>query len=306
MQSQIQRLEVRLMKQTKNIILRFTTLLAVPFVTLAVLLGPNLARAAEPAQSPWVEGFNNKVRLIAGRTSGQEAAVIAGIELQMPKDWKTYWRNPGEAGGIPPEFDFSGSENLESATVLYPAPHRLVDPKAGTNIGYKDHVIFPVRVTPKDKAKPVSLKVMATYGVCKDICVPAEAALGIEIAADAAPSPELAGVLATVPASMLDPTKDPSLQRWRVDEGDGKPKLVLEVKDPGGDDSDAFLFSPDGLYMPMTKKMPGANGLAMFEVDLTDGVDLKDLQGKSISVTLAGSKGQSETIIQLPSARALP
>ena len=256
--------------------------------------------AQSPTQSPWVEGFNNKVRLIAGRTGGEKPSIVAGIELQMPKDWKTYWRNPGEAGGIPPEFDFSGSENLASATVLYPAPLRLVDPKAGSNIGYKDHVIFPVRVTPKDKTKPVSLKLKATYGVCKDICVPAEASLGIDIAADVAPSPLLAGVLAMVPTSAPDPAKDPSLQRWRIDEAGGKPKLVLEIMDPGGDGADAFLFSPDGLYMPMTKQISGGKGEAVFEVDLTDGVDIKDLKGKSLVLTLAGAKGQSETNIQLP------
>ncbi len=267
---------------------------------MALAAGVNIACAAESAQSPWVEGFNNKVRLIAGRLESEKSATFAGIELQMPKDWKTYWRNPGEAGGIPPEFDFAGSENLERATVLYPAPHRLVDPKAGTNIGYKDHVIFPVRVTAKDKAKPVALKVMAAYGVCKDICVPAEAALKIEIPADATASPELAAALATVPANAADPAKDPALQRWRIDDADGKPKLVLEVKDPGGEGADAFLFSPDGLYMPMTKKTSDAKGAAVFEVDLTDGIELKDLKGKTIVLTLAGAKGQSETNIQLP------
>ncbi len=296
-------LEVRFMKQTMNI--RFSAAAIQGLLAaIAVHSGPGFAFGAEPAQSPaqspWVEGFNNKVRFIAGRAGGEKSDPVAGIELQMPKDWKTYWRNPGEAGGIPPEFDFSGSENLESATVLYPAPHRLVDPKAGTNIGYKDHVIFPVRVMAKDKAKPVSLKLNATYGVCKDICVPAEASLEIAIAIDAAPSPELASVLATVPTSAPDPAKDPLLKSWRIDDAAAKPKLVLEVKDPGGDDSDAFLFSPDGLYMPMTRKTSGGKGEAVFEVDLTDGVDIKDLKGKTLSLTLVGAKGQSETNIQLP------
>ncbi len=271
---------------------------------IAVYSGPGFAFAAEPAQSPaqspWVEGFNNKVRFIAGRAGGEKSDPVAGIELQMPKDWKTYWRNPGEAGGIPPEFDFSGSENLESATVLYPAPHRLVDPKAGTNIGYIDHVIFPVRITAKDKAKPITLKVMAAYGVCKDICVPAEASLKIDIAVDAGPSPELAGALATVPTSVPDPAKDPLLKDWRIDDAAAKPKLILEVNDPGGGEGDAFLYSPDGLYMPMTKKTSGGKGKAVFEVDLTDGVDIKDLKGKSLVLTLVGTQGQSETYIQLP------
>lgn len=287
------------MKQTMNI-----RMIAAPLLALLAALANDTVLgavdAAEPAQSPWVEGFNNKVRLIAGKAGGESPATFAGVELQMPKEWKTYWRNPGEAGGIPPEFDFAGSDNLESATVLYPAPHRLVDPKAGTNIGYKDHVIFPVRVTAKDKTKPVSLKLNATYGVCKDICVPAEASLEIDIVPGVAASPELTIALATVPASVPDPAKDPVLKSWRIDDAAAKPKLVLEVKDPGGDGADAFLFSPDGLYMPMAEKISGGKGEAIFEVDLTDGVELKDLKGKTIAVTLVGAKGQAETNIQLP------
>ena len=314
MQAPIQRLEDRLMKQIMNI----QVPLAILLTAISVHVAPYLAQGAEPAQSPaqspWVEGFNNKARLIAGRAAGGPHGamplIYAGVEIAMPSGWKTYWRNPGEAGGIPPEFDVTGSENLESATVLYPAPHRLTD-KAGTNIGYKDGVTFPVLILPKDSSKPIVLKLKATYGVCKDICVPAEAEMGLEIPADVASSPELAGVLTTVPmsagnpaaavipgkdTSTPNPEKDPLLQRWHID----GVKLVLEVKDPGGGDGDAFLHSADGLYLPMTKKISDDKGHVVFEADLSDGNKPENLKGKSISVTLAGRKGQTETIIQLP------
>ena len=144
---------------------------------------------AQDLASDWVEGFNNKARLIAGKASGgsvgAEGAVLAGIEISMSPGFKTYWRNPGEAGGVPPEFDFSGSQNVAGARVLYPAPHRTKD-KAGENIAYKDTVIFPVLLTPADPAQPMTLNVNVVYGVCKDICIPAEASLSISIP----PSPE--------------------------------------------------------------------------------------------------------------------
>ncbi len=264
--------------------------------------GATTVKASEIA-SPWVQGFNNKVRLIAGKAGGGPAGAMAqtyaGVEISMPSGWKTYWRNPGEAGGVPPEFDFSGSENLAKAEVLYPAPHRLIDPKAGENIGYKDHVTFPIAITAKDAAKPVSIKVKASYGVCKDICVPAEAVLSLDVPGDAANSADLSAVLAAVPAgssSARNPSKDPELKKWRVESGPDKPKLVLDVSDPGGEGGDAFLFSPDGIYVPMTRKVSAT----AFEADLTEGATPEELKGKSISVTLTGSKGQSETIIQLP------
>ena len=36
-------------------------------------------------------------------------------------------------------------------------------------------------------------------------------------------------------------------------------------------------------------------GEAVFEVDLTDGVNIKDLKGEPLTVTMIDGKGQSET-----------
>lgn len=264
--------------------------------------------SAEVLASDWVEGFNNKARLLAGKAGGgplgNTPRGYAGIEIAMASGFKTYWRNPGEAGGIPPEFDFSGSDNLQSATVLYPAPHRTKD-KAGENIAYKDQVILPVAIVPQDKTKPVTLKVKAVYGVCKDICIPAEAELSAIIPAEPEDAPQLAQALATVPVMSPDPKKDPVLAGWRLETPEGKAKLVLDVSDPSGADGDAFLFSADGLYMPMTTKI-STGAKTVFEAELTEGASLKELSGKNISVTLAGASGQSETIIQLPNNLGSP
>ena len=252
---------------------------------------------AEPAASPWVEGYNNKARLLAGQTEAA-AAPMAGIEIAMPAGWKTYWRSPGDAGGVPPTFDWAGSENLASARVLFPAPHRLID-KSGPTLGYKDHVVLPVELTPKDPAKPMLLKLKTEYGVCKDICVPAEANLQLEVTPDSGASPDISGALALVPQKAARAGTDPVLSKWSVEAASGKPVLRLEVLDPGGTDGDAFVEAPDGLYVPVPKKLAGAGGKGIYEVDLSEGVDFKALKGQNLTVTLTGAKGQSETVIKL-------
>ena len=82
---------------------------------------------------------------------------------------------------MPPSFDWSKSANLESAQVLYPAPKRFTD-KSGDTIGYKGTVVFPVRLKPKDAGKPIDVRLAFDYGVCKDICIPAQAELALSIA----------------------------------------------------------------------------------------------------------------------------
>ena len=45
----------------------------------------------------------------------------AALEIMLAPGWKTYWRTPGDAG-IPPQFNWSGSENLSAVGVSYPVP----------------------------------------------------------------------------------------------------------------------------------------------------------------------------------------
>ena len=144
----------------------------------AVVLGNLVFLVAAPAlaadSSPWDGSERAAVRLIAGaaRTEGNATIHRAGVEIRLTKGWKTYWRYPGDSG-LPPRFDFSGSRNVKSATVRWPAPQRLTD-ESGTSIGYKHDVVFPLDVVPQDASKPVVLALKIDYAVCEKICVPAD------------------------------------------------------------------------------------------------------------------------------------
>lgn len=274
----------------------------------AFLIFGATAALCEPAQqqvaTDWVVGYNNKARLVAGRAArdGAQTAVYAGVEIEMPKGWKTYWRAPGDAGGIPPEFDWEGSENLASVEVLYPAPHRLTD-KAGDAIGYKDRVLFPIRVTAKDATLPVVINGVVQYGICKDICIPAEAKLQLEVPPAVGPSAELRQALTRVPVAKARAGIDPVLANWRLDPNGGKPKLVLTVESAAAKDVDVFVAAPGGDYIPLPQRADAKSndtGTAVqFNVDLSDGVDLGALNGKALAVTIVDSRGQSESKITL-------
>lgn len=272
------------------------TRLALAFLLLS---GTAAWSDAGPVASDWVQGMDNQARLIAGHASrGDKTSLYAGVDVAMPGGWKTYWRTPGDAGGVPPDFDWKGSDNLASATVLYPAPHRIHD-KAGDVVGYKNAVLFPVLVTPKDPSKPVTLQGKVQYGICKDICIPAEADLQLVIPPDVGTSAELNESLARVPGKQARPGVDPSLAAWHLDRTSGKPKLVLDIASAEPKMADAFVEAPGGVYVPLPKRVADQSGKAVFEVDLSDGVNIKDLEGKPLTVTMVDAKGQSEATITL-------
>ena len=96
----------------------------------------------------------------------------AAFAITLAPGWKTYWRTPGDAG-IPPVFDWSGSENLSGAGVAFPVP--LVFYENGMrSIGYDDGMILPITLRAKDSATDIDLSGRMTIGVCLDICVPVE------------------------------------------------------------------------------------------------------------------------------------
>jgi len=151
--------------------------MAVNLVAMVAISSP--ARAADASE--WDGDQRAAVRLIAGAQRGTADAAMrrAGIEIRLAPGWKTYWRYPGDSG-VPPRFDFSGSRNLKSASVRYPAPHRLTD-ESGTSIGYKDSVVFPLDLTPQDATKPVELALKIDYAVCEKICIPAEGKAALSV-----------------------------------------------------------------------------------------------------------------------------
>ena len=113
------------------------------------------------------------------------AFLRAGIEIKLDPGWQTYWRDPGDSGA-PPTFDFSGSENVKSVNVLWPAPERFPDGAGGNSIGYRNHVILPLHVVPTETAKRTALRLKLEYDVCSNICVPIESNLVLNLSGDGA------------------------------------------------------------------------------------------------------------------------
>jgi DsbC/DsbD-like thiol-disulfide interchange protein len=182
------------------------------------------------AASPAVEAGQAKVRLLASGLSDTNSAPVfsGGVEIALAPGWKTYWRYPGDAG-IPPRFDWSGSENVAAVEVLYPAPKRITDGSGQVSIGYEDRVIFPLRIRAADAAKPVRLKLKLDFAACEKICIPAEAVLALDIEANTPEEPALRDALARVPKPRkLGDADMPAVVSANVDRGK-RPQILVTV-----------------------------------------------------------------------------
>lgn len=130
------------------------------------------------AASDWVAGFGYKARLIDGARQA-DGTLQGALEIVLEDGWKTYWRVPGESG-IPPLLDFAASGNVKNVVVRWPAPLIFKD-GSGTSVGYKNRVVLPLSITPETLNEKIDLNLSAFFGVCQEICVPADAKLDVQL-----------------------------------------------------------------------------------------------------------------------------
>lgn len=188
------------------------------FCAAPVLALPQAARAAESATETGV----TRLSLIAASRAHDGTPLLAGIDMALAKGWKTYWRVPGDSG-IAPVFDWSASQNVAGVELRWPAPRRFDDP-GDITYGYKDEVIWPLRVVPADPSLPVLLRLSMFYGVCSDaVCVPRDATLSLDLPAmpddwkmmETPAAPRLRAALARVPVPPVD--AGILTARWQAD-----------------------------------------------------------------------------------------
>lgn len=132
----------------------------------------------------------------------ESGSYMTALRLTLAKDWKTYWRSPGDAG-IPPMFDWRGSENLGAVQFHWPRPH-VFSANGLQSIGYKHELVLPIEIMPEDPSRPILLRATVDLGVCLDICMPATVSFEAEIGGDGGSDPLILAALKARPATAAE------------------------------------------------------------------------------------------------------
>ena len=122
---------------------------------------------------------------------------MAALELRLAPGWKTYWRAPGE-GGIPPEFDWSGSSNIGGVAFHWPKPE-VFELNGMRSFGYHGSLVLPIEFRPAAAGEPVHVRAEIDLGVCNEICVPMTVVVSADLAAGGTPDPVIRAALAEMP-----------------------------------------------------------------------------------------------------------
>ena len=172
-------------------------------------------------------------------------AVDAGLVLTLEQGWHVYWINAGDAGEAP-RIRWTLPTGVTASAMQFPIPMRLpLGPLM--DFGYEDETAFPLtlKVAAQAKPGPAHLDAAVSWVVCREVCVPGKARLGLNltIAADAPPAPT-ASVGALGEAKALLPKPLPAGAKLSVK--GGKENFVVTLENGERlDDAEIYPFDQD-------------------------------------------------------------
>ena len=255
--------------------------------------------AAQAGETPWVRTQGADVRLLSGAVV--DGKLEAGVEIRLAPGWKTYWRYPGDSG-VPPRFDWTGSRNMRTADVAYPAPRRFSDGASGHSIGYKGgSVIFPVTVTLEAPDKATRLDLALDFAVCDTLCVPAQAQMSLDVQAGAREANvALAAARAKLPTPAPIGQAGLGVISFAVDRAANPPVLEV-VATTRSDKPDLFAEGPtDAWALPLPARQSLGDGRTRFTLPLDGMPTAARWQGATLSLTLVDGADAVVTTVPLP------
>lgn len=107
-----------------------------------------------------------------------------GLVITLEEKWHVYWINAGDSGEAP-RITWTLPRGITAGKMQFPIPSRLpLGPLM--DFGYEDEVAFPVKLTADKSLKsgPIHLDAKVDWLVCREVCIPGKAHLGLNLTVD--------------------------------------------------------------------------------------------------------------------------
>jgi DsbC/DsbD-like thiol-disulfide interchange protein len=248
---------------------------------LPIMLPLPATGVGHASSSEWFEMEGARVRLVTTGTPDAEGRLKGLLHIDLDPGWKTYWRDPGDSG-VPP------SVAVDSADVEldFPAPQRH-DEGDFQWAGYDYPVGFPVTFAFKDLAGARAIEADVFLGVCETVCVPLQAKLSVDPAAD----PDNADDAAAVKAA-FDNVPGPARADFgvKVISDPGAKTLRLEAAFPGDPTTAQLFLASENGYTFATPERHSENGKTVFTTEILS-LPARLGTGKGLPYTLVTNAG---------------
>ena len=228
---------------------------------LLVLLAGSPLHASS---SDWFETDGARIRLVTVGKPDAQGKLNGILDIELKPGWKTYWRDPGDAG-VPPTIDVSANPDITKVEFSFPAPQRH-DEGDFKWAGYDHPVALPVTFTLKDPAESTAIDAAVFLGVCETICVPVQAKLAVDPADDPDNPDDAAAVSAAF--SKIPPAATPDFGVRPVEKAGGA-KAALQATFPGDPATAELFISGEEGYLFSTPVREERDGKTFFSLEVT-------------------------------------
>ena len=229
------------MKRKDRTVMPLFTLLALLVSAFAV--EAQMTEAGNGGPGP-VNAPHLTVELVSASSSvSPGGSTDLGLVFSLEKGWHVYWINAGDSGEAP-HVRWTLPDGVAAGSMRFPVPSRLpLGPVM--DYGYEGKVAFPIPLNVGATVKPEPRHLDAQVGwlVCREVCIPGKAHLGIDlnIARNSVPgrsSGPLADSLAALPKQLSPGMK--------VSVVGGAKELVLTLTGvPRGPAAEVYPFDGD-------------------------------------------------------------
>jgi thiol:disulfide interchange protein DsbD len=104
----------------------------------------------------------------------------AAVQFELNEHWHIYWKNPGDSG-LEPTLNWTLPKGYSAGPVHYAPPSR-VNLSGIYSYAYENEATLLIPVTPPADAKGGTIAVQVEYLICKDVCIPGNAELSVDLA----------------------------------------------------------------------------------------------------------------------------
>ncbi|SDF11039.1 thiol:disulfide interchange protein DsbD [Massilia sp. PDC64] len=152
-----------------------------------------------------------RIRLLAAADAVHPGErILFGVEQTLEPQWHTYWINPGDTG-VPTRIAWDLPAGAGAGAIAWPVPERF---RTGpvTSYGYAGRATLLSTLTVPQDARPGTtfpVRARVSWLVCKDVCIPQQAEVGLALPVLAVGMPSGAGALALGPAHAALPVPAP-------------------------------------------------------------------------------------------------
>ena len=153
------------------------------------------------SRSPAFAETKTQIRLLLSAETARPGDIIwAGLEMNMPPTWHTYWRNGGDAGQAT-EIKWILPAGITAGEINWPVPVKETDTAGDSSLVtyiYTNQVVLLIPLTLDKSLRdgPLTFKASAKWMECSDICNfgDSDATATLTIGDAAKPSPDAATI----------------------------------------------------------------------------------------------------------------